>query len=89
MCRGTKVAKTHGNFPKHFDAPAAAATGSVDPPRAVIAKEVAPREFYINKRDVEAHGHTKCCPGCRTMCQGGTREARSADAGRGSRTSRS
>ena len=41
----------------------------------VNTKETAPREFYIKKKDVEAHGHTKDCPGCRTMFQGGTRQA--------------
>ena len=41
----------------------------------VSTKEIAPREFHIKKKDVEAHGHTKDCPGCRTMLQGGTRQA--------------
>ena len=41
----------------------------------VNTKETAPREFYIKKKDVEAHGHSKDCPGCRTMFQGGTRQA--------------
>ena len=32
-------------------------------------KETAPREFYIKKKDVEAHGHTKGCHGCREKFQ--------------------
>ena len=54
-----------------------AAVGSMDPPRVIVVntKEVAPREFYIQKKNVEAYGHTKGCPGCRTMFQGGTRQA--------------
>ena len=54
-----------------------AAAGSVDPPRVIVVntKETAPREFCIKKKDVEAHGHTKDCPGCRTVFQGGTRQA--------------
>ena len=45
----------------------------------VNTKEVAPREFYIKKKDVEAYGHTKGCPGCRTMFQGGTRQAHTTE----------
>ena len=56
---------------------ATAAAGSGDLPRVIVVntREAAPREFYIKKRDVEKHGHTKGCPGCRTMFQGGTRQA--------------
>ena len=69
-----------GELPEAPQAPSAAAfaaVGSVDPPRLIVVntKETAPREFYIKKKDVEAHGHTKDCPGCRTMFQGGTRQA--------------
>ena len=45
----------------------------------VNTREAAPREFYIKKKDVEAHGHTRGCPGCRTMFQGGTRQAHTAE----------
>ena len=57
------------------------APSSMDQPRVVVinTREVAPREFYIKKRDVELHGHTKGCPGCRTLFQGGTRQAHSAE----------
>ena len=39
--------------------------GDVDPPRVIVVnmKEMAPREFYVKNKDVEAHGHTKDCPG--------------------------
>ena len=58
-----------------------AAAGSMDPPRVIVVntKEVAPREFYIQKKNVEAYGHTKGCPGCRTMFQGGTRQAHTTE----------
>ena len=69
-----------GELPEAPQAPSAAAfaaAGSVDPPREIVVntKETAPGEFCIKKKDVEAHGHTKDCPGCRTMFQGGTRQA--------------
>ena len=50
-------------------------------PRVIVVntREVAPREFYIKKRDLEAHGHTRGCPGCKTMIQGGTRQAHTAE----------
>ena len=59
----------------------AVAAGSMDRPRVIVVntKEVAPREFYIKKKDVEAYGHTKGCPGCRTMFQGGTRQAHTTE----------
>ena len=67
------------------EAPEAAAqaqanVGAAGTPKVVVinTREVAPREFYIKKSDVEAHGHTKGCPGCRTMFQGGTRQAHTA-----------
>ena len=55
----------------------AAAAGSMDLPRVIVVntKEVAPGDFYIKKKDVEAYGHTKGCPCCRTMFQGCTRQA--------------
>ena len=57
------------------------AQGSDDPPRVVVVntREIAPREFYIKKRDLDEHGHTRGCPGCRTMIQGGTRQAHTAE----------
>ena len=59
----------------------AAAAGSVDPLRVIVVntREVAHRDFYIKKRDVEAYGHTKDCLGCRTMFQGGTRQAHTTE----------
>ena len=39
----------------------------------------APKEFYIRKKDVEAHGITRDCAGCRTMFHGGTRQNHSAE----------
>ena len=57
-------------------AAAFAATRSVDPTSCVVnTKEIAPCEFYTKRKDVEAVGHTKDCPCCRTMFQGGTRQA--------------
>ena len=35
--------------------------------------------IHIKKRNVEAHGHTKDCAGCRAMFQGGTRQNHSAE----------
>ena len=70
-----------GELPLEAQAAEEAATGSADQPRVVVVntRDPAPREFYIKKRDVEAHGHTKGCPGCRTMFQGGTRQAHTAE----------
>lgn len=50
-------------------------------PRVVIVntRMPAPKEFYIRKRDVELHGITKDCAGCRTMFDGGTRQNHSAE----------
>ena len=67
-----------GDLPEALEgatATGAVAVGSMDPPRVNVVNtmEVAPREFCIKKKDVEAYGHTKGCPGCRTMFQGGTR----------------
>ena len=57
------------------------ASSSSGGPRVIVVntREVAPREFYIKKRDLEAHGHTRGCPGCKTMIQGGTRQAHTAE----------
>ena len=57
------------------------AGASGDQPRVVVVntRETAPRDFYIKKKDVETHGHTKGCPGCRTMFLGGTRQAHTAE----------
>ena len=65
-----------GDLPEALEGVAAAA-GSMDPPRVIVinTREVAPREFYIKKKDVETYGHTKGCLGRRTMFQGGTRQA--------------
>ena len=41
--------------------------------------EAPPKEFYIKRRDVELHGVTKGCAGCRTMFGGGTRQNHSAE----------
>ena len=72
-----------GDLPEEVDVPVegggdAEEAGGV--PRVVLinTREPAPKEFYIKKRDVEAHGHTKGCAGCRTMFQGGTRQNHSA-----------
>ena len=56
------------------------ARGSGEPRVVVVnTRETAPREFYIKKRDLEAHGHTRGCAGCQTLIQGGTRQAHSAE----------
>ena len=75
-----------GDLPQAPEMPAASgatetAAGAAEAPRVIFVntREAAPREFYIKKRDVEAHGHTKGCPGCRTMFQGGTRQAHTAE----------
>ena len=59
----------------------AEARGSGDPPRVVVVntRQVPPREFYIQKKDLEKHGHTRGCAGCRTMIQGGTRQAHTTE----------
>ena len=68
-----------GDPPEAFEgdeATGAAAAGSMDPPRVIFnTKEVAPREFYIKKKDVETYGQTKGCPGCGTR-QAHTKECR-------------
>ena len=55
--------------------------GGGQEPRVVVVnvREPAPKEFYIKKRDVEAHGVTPGCAGCRTMFLGGTRQNHSAE----------
>ena len=73
-----------GDLPEALEgatATGAVPAGSMDPPRVIVVntKEVAPREFYIKKKDVEAYGHTKGCPGCITMFQGGTRQAHTTE----------
>ena len=45
----------------------------------VNVREPAPKEFYIKKRDIEAHGVTQGCAGCRTVFLGGTRQNHSAE----------
>ena len=57
------------------------ARGSDEAPRKIVVntRQPAPKEFYIKKRDIEAHGHTRGCAGCRTMFQGGTRQSHSAE----------
>ena len=56
------------------------ASGSREPKVIVVnTREAAPREFYIKKKDLEEHGHTRGCPGCRTMIQGGLRQAHTAE----------
>ena len=74
-----------GEMPEEVVVPAAAAEaggeggGSGRVVVVVHTREPAPKEFYIKKRDVEAHGITKGCAGCRTMFQGGTRQNHSAE----------
>ena len=55
--------------------------GGGQSPRVVVVnmREQAPKEFYIKRRDVEAHGVTKGCAGCWTMFHGGTRQNHSAE----------
>ena len=45
----------------------------------VNTREAAPRDFYIKLKDLEKHGHTRECPGCRTMIKGGSRQAHTAE----------
>ena len=45
----------------------------------VNTREAAPREFYIKLKDLEKHGHTRGCPGCRTMIKGEIRQAHTAE----------
>ena len=73
-----------GDLPEGVEVPAAAGGDAVDAGGAarvvlINTREPAPKEFYIKKRDVEAHGHTKGCAGCRAMFQGGTWQNHSAE----------
>ena len=70
-----------GELPGEVEAPATGGTEVAEPRRVIVVntREAAPKEFYIRKRDVEEHGHTKGCAGCRTMFQGGTRQNHSAE----------
>ena len=73
-----------GDLPEEVEIPAggaADAAGVAGAARVVLVntREAVPKDFYIKKRDVEAHGHTKGCAGCRTMFHGGTRQNHSAD----------
>lgn len=36
-----------------------------------------PRNVYISKRDLELHGYSSGCPGCKSILKGGTRQAHS------------
>ena len=55
--------------------------GAVGGPKVVVVnmREQAPKEFYIRRKDVEEHGITKGCAGCRTMFHGGTRQNHTAE----------
>ena len=55
--------------------------GERQEPRVVVVnvREPAPKDFYIKKRDVELHGVTPGCAGCRTMFLGGTRQNHTAE----------
>ena len=72
-----------GELPEEVAAPALGgeAAGGGDPARVIVVntRETAPKEFYIKKRDVETHGVTKDCAGCRTMFHGGTRQNHSVE----------
>ena len=81
MFRGTRVAKTVVRW-RTSPSTSSAIYSSVccnevgGPTSCVVnTKEIAPREFYTKRNDVEALGHTKDFPGCRTMFLGGTRQA--------------
>jgi hypothetical protein len=82
--KGDGDLEADGDFPEGAaeEVPRASeARGSDDPPRTVVVntREVAPKEFYIKKRDLEAHGHTRGCPGCKTLIQGGPRQNHTAE----------
>ena len=55
--------------------------GGGEGPRVVVVNTRAtlPKEFYIKRRDVEVHGMTRSCAGCRTMFGGGTRQSHNAE----------
>ena len=56
-------------------------SSSSDEPRVIVVntRESAPRQVYVKKRDIEKHGRTKGCAGCRTMFQGGTQQNHSEE----------
>ena len=73
-----------GDMPEEVEPPGAAGAsgdGGVAAPRVVLVntRESMPKEFYIKRNDIEKHGVTKDCAGCRTMFHGGTRQNHSAD----------
>ena len=76
--------ETDGEIPEgprgedgHGGGASSASTG----PRIVVinTREVAPNDCFIQRKDLEQHGQTKGCAGCRTMIDGGNRQAHSSE----------
>ena len=42
--------------------------------REAEEEEVVPRRLYIQKEDLEKHGYSAQCPGCRWVLTGGARQ---------------
>ena len=72
-----------GDMPEEVDpGPVAQEDGGGGAEERVVLINVrapVPKEFYIRKKDVESHGVTRGCAGCRTMFQGGTRQNHSSE----------
>ena len=70
-----------GDMPEEAEEVPAGPQGGGAAPRVVVinTRETPPEEFYIKRQDVELHGVTKGCAGCRTMFGGGTRQNHSAE----------
>ena len=86
--KGDEDANADGEIPEgptvevpRGEGQSAGASGSGDQPRIIVVntRQAAPREFYIQKKDLERFGHTRGCAGCRTMVQGGTRQAHTTE----------
>ena len=67
--------------PRGEDGHGGGASSASTGPRIVVinTREVAPKEFFIQRKDLEQHGQTKGCAGCRTMIDGGNRQAHSSE----------
>ena len=44
-----------------------------------LSAEAVPRRMFIQKSDLEQHGYTAGCPGCRSLLSGRVRQMHSAD----------
>ncbi len=57
-----------------FPDPSSQPQGTADLPRA-DAKDELPRKLYVKRSDLQSHGYTPGCPGCKALALGRTQVA--------------